>query len=199
MANFICELEGVRGRNLKLYDTKIVITTKVSVGSVLSGNFTDGAKTIYLCDVVGVQFKKSDGMIGYLQFETPSLQMDNKSDNFSSENTFTYEKGKNGITNGLMEYVYNFICDRIEEIKYNVSIIDIDTAKTKIANLSANNQVLVNVPVIERVKVPVIKAEFINNCCCPNCKDDLSFMGWHVSDLAESEVCPFCDVEIMFE
>ena len=199
MANFICELEGVRGRNLKIYDTKIIITTKVSVGSVLTGNFTDGTKTIYLCDVVGVQFKKSSGLIGYLQFETSSLQMDNKSDNFSSENTFTYEKGKNGITNGMMEYVYNFICDRIEEIKYNVSIIDIDTAKNKIASLAANKQVLVDMPVIERVKAPANKAEFINNFCCPNCKEDLSFMGWEISDLVESEVCPFCDVEITFE
>ena len=199
MANFICELEGVRGRNLKVYDTKIVITTKVSVWSVLSGNSTDGKKTIYLCDVVGVQFKKSGSMIGFIQFETPSLQMDNKSDNFSSENTFTYEKGKNGITNGLMEYVYNFICDRIEEIKYNTTIIDIDTAKNKIANLAANNQVLVDVPVIERTKVPVKKAEFTNTFCCPNCKEDLAFMGWEAGDLAESEVCPFCDVEIMFE
>ena len=199
MANFICELNGVRGRNLKVYDTKIVITTKISVGSVLTGNSTDGTKTIYLCDVVGVQFKKSGNMIGFIQFETSSLQMDNKSDNFSSENTFTYEKGKNGITNGLMEYVYNFICDRIEEIKYNVSIIDIDTAKNKIASLSANNQVLVDMPVIERAKASVNKAEFLNTPCCPACKEDLSFMGWEAGDLAEAEICPFCDVEILFE
>lgn len=199
MANFICELNGVRGRSLKVYDTKIVITTKISVGSVLTGNSTDGTKTIYLCDVVGVQFKKSGNMIGFIQFETSSLQMDNKSDNFSSENTFTYEKGKNGITNGLMEYVYNFICDRIEEIKYNISIIDIDTAKNKIASLSANNQVLVDMPVIERVKASVNKAEFLNTPCCPACKEDLSFMGWEAGDLAEAEICPFCDVEILFE
>jgi rubrerythrin len=124
MANFICEFEGVRGRNLKLYDTKIIITTKKTVGSLITGNFTDGEKTIYLRDVVGVQFKKSGGLIGYLQFETPSMQMNNKSDNMFSENTFTYENGKNGITNELMIALYEFVTDRIEELKYTTSIIN---------------------------------------------------------------------------
>lgn len=124
MANFICEFEGVRGRNLKLYDTKIIITTKKTVGSLITGNFTDGEKTIYFCDVVGVQFKKSGGMIGYLRFETPSMQMNNKSDNMFSENTFTYENGKNGITNDLMIALYKFVTDRIEELKYGNAIIN---------------------------------------------------------------------------
>ena len=123
MANFICEFEGVRGRNLKLYDTKIIITTKKTAGSLITGNFTDGEKTIYLCDVVGIQFKKSGLAIGYLQFETPSMQMNNKNDNFFSENTFTFENGKNGITNELMIALYNFVADRIEELKYGSSII----------------------------------------------------------------------------
>ena len=83
MANFICEFEGVRGRNLKLYDTKIIITTKLAASSLITGNFTDGEKTIYLCDVVGVQFKRSGDLIGYLQFETSSIQMNNQSFNLA--------------------------------------------------------------------------------------------------------------------
>lgn len=59
-----------------------------------------------------------------MQFETPSMQMNNKSDNMFSENTFTYEEGKNGITNNLMTTLYNFICDRMEEIKYGITIIN---------------------------------------------------------------------------
>ena len=124
MANFICEFEGVRGRNLKLYDTKIIITTKKTAGSLITGNFTDGEKTIYLCDIVGVQFKKSGLAIGYLQFETSSMQMNNKNDNFFSENTFTFENRKNGITNELMASLYSYITDRIEELKYNSTIIN---------------------------------------------------------------------------
>ena len=118
MAQLIYELIGVRGREMKLYDTKCVITTKKTAGSLLTGNFTDGEKTIFLCDVVGVQFKESGGLIGYLQFETPSMQMNNKSDNMFSENTFTFEHGKNGVTNALMQKVYQYVVDRVEEIKY---------------------------------------------------------------------------------
>ena len=123
MANFICDFEGVRGRILKLYDNKLIIITKKTVGSFITGNITDGEKTIFLSDIVGVQFKKSGLLIGYLQFETPSLQMNNKSDNMFSENTFTFEVNKNGITNELIEAVYNFVVDRIEEIKYGIHLI----------------------------------------------------------------------------
>ena len=90
MAKLICDLVGCRGRRMKLYDTKCVIITDKTVGSLITGNITDGEKTIYLKDVVGVQFKKSGMLIGYLQLETPSMQMNNQKDNMFSENTFTY-------------------------------------------------------------------------------------------------------------
>ena len=137
MAKFIYEFEGVRGRNLKLYDTKIVITTNVTIGSLLSGNVTDGEKTLFLSDIVGVQFKKSGALIGYLQFETPSMQMNNKSDNMFSENTFTFEENKNGITNDLINALYTYLVDRVEEIKFGIPIInevpDFDALKEQIA------------------------------------------------------------------
>ena len=123
MAKFICEFEGVRGRVLKLYDNKCVIVTNQTLGSLISGNITDGEKTIFLCDVVGVQFKKSGALIGYLQLETPSMQMNNQADNMFSENTFTFAHGKNGITNGLMVAVYHFIVDRLEELKFGTPVI----------------------------------------------------------------------------
>lgn len=138
MARFIYEFEGVRGRNLKLYDTKIVITTNVTVGSLLTRNVTDGEKTLFLSDIVGVQFKRSGVLlIGYLQFETPSMQMNNKSDNMFSENTFTFEDNKNDITNELMKALYDYIVDRIEEIKCGTKILaeppNFDALKTQIA------------------------------------------------------------------
>jgi hypothetical protein len=123
MANLIYDLIGVRGRRMKLYDTKCVITTDKTVGSFITGNIADGEKTIFLKDVVGVQFKKSGMLIGYLQFETPSMQMNNQKDNMFSENTFTYEAGKNGITNELIEEVYNYVVDRIEGLKYGEAVV----------------------------------------------------------------------------
>ena len=137
MAKFIYEFEGVRGRNLKLYDTKVVVTTNVTIGSLITGNVTDGEKTIFLSDIVGIQFKRSGALIGYLQFETPSMQMNNKGSNMFSENTFTFENNKNDITNELMEILYEYIVNRIEELKYGTPVINeipnFDVAKVKIA------------------------------------------------------------------
>ena len=44
MAQLLYQLEGVRGRSILIYDRKCVISTKVSVGSLLTGNVTDGEK-----------------------------------------------------------------------------------------------------------------------------------------------------------
>ena len=118
MAKLLYQLEGVRGRTIWIFDRKCVIATKAGVGSFLTGNVSDGQKTIFYKDVVGIQFKKSGGLIGYLQFETGSVQMNNQNSNMFSENTFTFEHGKNGITNDQMEGIYHQVCDIIEAVKY---------------------------------------------------------------------------------
>lgn len=118
MARLLYQLEGVRGRSISIYDRKCVISTKAGVGSFITGNVSDGEKTIFYTDVVGVQFKKSGGLIGYLQFETGSVQMNNQNSNMFSENTFTFEHNKNGITNEQMEAIYHQVCNVIENIKY---------------------------------------------------------------------------------
>ena len=140
MAKLIYELQGVRGREMKLYDTKCVITTKKTAGSLLTGNFTDGEKTIFLCDVVGIQFKESGGLIGYLQFETSSMQMNNKDNNMFSENTFTFEDGKNGVSNYLMREVYAYVVDRIEELKYGSIPCFNAQNQTSVVNTSVNTE-----------------------------------------------------------
>lgn len=118
MSKLLYELDGVRGRSMKVYDRKVVIDTKVTAGSLLTGNATDGTKTIFYKDVVGIQFKPTGLTIGYLQFETPSGQMNNLKDNHFSENTFTYGDKKSGASNEEMARIYNEICDLIENIKY---------------------------------------------------------------------------------
>lgn len=118
MSVLICKLNGVRGRRIAVYDNKCVITTDASLGSILTSNALDGQKTIFYIDVQGIQFKKSGLTIGYLQFETSSIQMNNQNSNMFSENTFTYEDTSNGIPNALMEKVHDYIVDRIESYKY---------------------------------------------------------------------------------
>lgn len=205
MANFICELEGNRGRNLKLYDTKIVIITKKSVGSLLSGNISDGEKTLYLCDIVGIQFKRSGLLIGYLQFETPSMQMNNKNDNFFSENTFTYEVGKNGITTELMEAFYNYITDRIEELKYGIKIINktpnFESMKVygkKSKQEKQNNNQDSEKNTNEQYEKNSIDESLDNieyiDIICPGCGEILSFLTDETN-----LVCPYCEENIVIQ
>lgn len=215
MAKYICGFDGARGRSIKVYDTKIVITTSVTVGSVLTGNATDGTKTIFLKDIVGVQFKKSRALIGYLQFETPSMQMNNKSDNMFSENTFTFTHGVNGITNELMEKLHTYIVDRIEELKYGVPVIT-NVPNFSLQNSKKNQDSVVKkeastqskpvTPVVQPIEntFKVKSSDNKNNpaigtkvVICPHCKEDLSFMGWDIAELVHEE-CPLCGGKIVF-
>ncbi|MBE5732517.1 MAG: SHOCT domain-containing protein [Clostridiales bacterium] len=114
----IYDLQGVRGRSMKVYEDKCVITTKVTFGSIMTGNASDGEKTIYYSDVLGVQFKLAKMQIGYLQLETASSSMNNKGSNFFNENSFTYDPGQvKETTNELMQQVADYIRSRVEFYK----------------------------------------------------------------------------------
>lgn len=121
MSELICKLGGSRGRSIEVYDNKCVITTDVTLGSVLTSNALDGKKTIFYIDVTGIQFKASGFTIGYLQLETPSMQMNNQSSNMFSENTYTFEDGINGAHTDLIRATHDYIVDRIEGYKYGVT------------------------------------------------------------------------------
>ncbi|MBQ3285335.1 MAG: hypothetical protein IJH40_06800 [Ruminococcus sp.] len=84
-------IDGVRGRHIDIYEDKVVINTKVTFGSVLTHNATDGEKTIYFSDCIGIQYKPSGLTIGYIQFETASSSGNNRQSNFFNENSFTYD------------------------------------------------------------------------------------------------------------
>ncbi len=113
-------IKGAVGKSLDVYENKCVITTKTTFRSVIAGNFTDGEKTIYYADLVGVQFRPCSAvLLGYLQFETASTQSNRKggawASNYESENAFTFEAS----INELMEEVSNYVKKRLEEIKEN--------------------------------------------------------------------------------
>ena len=105
-------MNGCRGRRIEVYEDRAVITTDVTLGSILTANATDGSMTIFYSDVVGVQFKKTGMTIGYLQLETASGQMNNKSSNQFSENTFTFEKEDDKV-----EEIKEFIIWKISRYK----------------------------------------------------------------------------------
>jgi len=48
-----------RGRSLRVFEDKVIITVKAGAGSFLTRIFLDGEKTIYYLDVIGIQYKKA--------------------------------------------------------------------------------------------------------------------------------------------
>lgn len=103
---------GNRGRSLEVYEDFAVINVTPTVGSVITGNASDGQKIIFYADVIGIQYKRPGGTIGYLQLETSSPMMNNKSSNFFNENTFTYEKDA-----ATAHAAFKYIFEKVREIK----------------------------------------------------------------------------------
>ena len=81
----------------------------------MTGNFSDGEKTIYYADCIGVQYKESGFQIGYLQLETASSMMNRRESNFFNENTFTFDLSVQ--TNEKMQEVAEYIKKRVSETK----------------------------------------------------------------------------------
>lgn len=121
MSELIYDLKGARGRKMKVYEDKVVITVKPGIGSFITGNALDGEKTIYYSDCLGVQFKKAGLTIGYLQFETASGIMNNKKSNHFNENTFTWDRMfiEGELTNEEMEKVADYVKERVDYYKQN--------------------------------------------------------------------------------
>lgn len=105
-------LTGSRGRSIKVYRDRAVITTDPTLGAILTANATDGEKTIFYHDIVGIQFKRPGITLGYLQLETASGQMNNVSSNMFSENTFTFDNNTQ-----LVDEIKDYITYRISRYK----------------------------------------------------------------------------------
>ena len=94
LPGIVFSIVGNRGRSIEVYPYKaVIITDSSSLGALVTGNATDGTKTIYFSDIIGVQYKSPGITIGYLQLETAShLGDNNNQSNFFSENTFTFDE-----------------------------------------------------------------------------------------------------------
>lgn len=111
----VYDIEGVRGRHIYVFEDRVVLKTTAGLGSFITGNASDGEKTIYYADCIGVQFKESGLQIGYLQLETSSALMNKKASNFFNENSFTFDTTK--VTNEKMREVAEYVKKRVEEYK----------------------------------------------------------------------------------
>lgn len=119
MGTAVYSIKGVHGRSIEVYEDKCVISTKAGLSSFLAGNVFDGEKTIYYRDCIGVQFKRAGFAVGYLQLETASGLMNNRQNNFTNENTFTFDGIK--VSNEKMEEVAAYVKKRIEQIKAEIN------------------------------------------------------------------------------
>lgn len=121
-SNFTCDLEdgrlfslvGARGRHLDVYKDKCVITTDVTLGSLITHNATDGEKTIYYKDCIGLQHKRPGLTLGYIQIETASTTMNNEASNFFNENSFTYD---DKLTSVQINAVLTYVKSRLDTYK----------------------------------------------------------------------------------
>lgn len=126
-AGAVFHVDGARGRKIDIYPNKCVITVGVTIGSVLTSNATDGEKTIYYCDCIGLQFKKPGVTLGYLQFETAASTSNNLSSNFFNENTFTYEESH--INEHCMDTIVEYVKQQLEKTKSSPAFSPADELK----------------------------------------------------------------------
>ena len=137
---FVYDLKGNRGRSMTVFADRVVITVVPKASSLITGNYTDGEKTIFFHDVIGVQFKKSSGLVGYLQFETASGLMNNATNNMFNENTFTFDETV--VSNEKMREVADYVIAQIslfkqalysnaEEIKKYKELLDLGAITTE--------------------------------------------------------------------
>ena len=112
-------LINTSGKILDVYDNKVVFTATKSTSTFVSSvvfmdsQMSQGEKTIYLKDALGVQFKPSSITDGYIQIETASGNMTNTNSQYGGENTFNFSSKLNAEA----EIVANYLKQKIDEIK----------------------------------------------------------------------------------
>lgn len=106
------------GKILDVYENKVVFTSTKSTSTIITGLFlggsmTQGEKTIYYKDAIGIQFKPSSITDGYIQVETAVGGMTSARSQYDGENAIQF----GGKVNEEAEIVANYIKNKIEEIK----------------------------------------------------------------------------------
>ena len=112
------------GKILDVYENKVVFTSTQSTstlvtGILFGGSVTQGEKTIYYKDAIGVQYKPSSIADGYIQVETASGNMASSSSQYGGENSIQFA-GKQ--KNEEAEIIVAYIKGKIEELKNASSV-----------------------------------------------------------------------------
>lgn len=107
------------GKILDVYENKVVFTSTKSTSTLVTGlvfgkPVTQGEKTIYFKDAIGVQYKPSSIADGYIQIETAAGGVSSTSSQYVGENAIQFS-GKD--KNAEAETIVGYIREQIEIIK----------------------------------------------------------------------------------
>ena len=158
--DLVYTIEGVRGRHIDVYKNKVVINTKVTFGSLITHNATNGEKTIYYSDCIGIQFKPSKFTIGYIQLETASNSGNNKNGNFFEENSFTFDTTV--ISNERMTEVADYIKSCIDTIKTTKSTVNTINNNASITDELLKLKQLLDLGVLTQEEFEIQKNKLLN-------------------------------------
>lgn len=158
--NLVYTIDGVRGRHIDVYKDKVVITVKATLGSLITHNATDGEKTVYYSDCIGVQFKQSKFTIGYLQLETASSNGNHKNSNFFDENSFTFDTTV--ISNEKMTEVANYVKTQVDAVKKGASIPAVVNNNISVADELLKLKQLLDIGVLTQEEFDKEKNKLLN-------------------------------------
>ena len=107
------------GKILDVYENKVVFTSTQSTSTIVTGlvfgtSMTQGEKTIYFKDAIGVQYKPSSIADGYIQVETAAGGVSTSNSQYSGENSIQFSGKK---SNEEAEIIVSYIRKQIEDIK----------------------------------------------------------------------------------
>lgn len=156
----IYKIKGARGRVLTVFENRCLIKVDITFGSLITGNATDGEKTIFYADCNGVQFKECGISLGDLQLETSSGLMNNRSSNFFNENTFTFDSGT--ISNKEMQEVCNYIKEQISGYKNNTIKNMVETQSKSLAEELKELHSLIGLGILTQEEFDKQKEKLLN-------------------------------------
>lgn len=106
------------GKILDVYENKVVFTSTQSTSTIVTGlvfgtSVTQGEKTIYFKDAIGVQYKPSSIADGYIQIETAAGGVSTSNSQYGGENSIQFGKKSNEEAEMMVAYIRK----QIENIK----------------------------------------------------------------------------------
>ncbi len=118
------ELKGAQ-KILTVYEDRISLKQMKNFRSFVTSDLFKGTKEIQYSNMTGIQYREcSKYVLGFIQFETASTS----SDNFGSENSWTFNAEYNELSKNIVDYIRK----RISESKNGGVVVQQKSAADEI-------------------------------------------------------------------